>query len=39
VVWTTLTSATPFIPGADGLFNFTDTNAPSGTAYYRSGPR
>jgi len=39
VVWTTLTSSSPLIPGADGLFSFTDTNAPSGTAYYRSGPR
>ena len=39
VVWTTLTSATPLVPGADGLCCFTDTNAPSGTAYYRSSPR
>ncbi len=29
----------PLSPGADGLFSFIDTNAPSGTAYYRSGPR
>jgi hypothetical protein len=39
VVWTILTSATPLIPGADGLCSFADTNAPSGTAYYRSRPR
>jgi hypothetical protein len=39
VVWTTLTASSPLTPGADGLFSFTDTNAPSGTAYYRSGPR
>ncbi|MCX6922867.1 MAG: hypothetical protein NT154_06600, partial [Verrucomicrobia bacterium] len=38
VVWTTLTASSPLTPGADGLFSFTDTNAPSGTAYYRSGP-
>jgi hypothetical protein len=39
VVWTTLTASSPLTPGADGLFSFTDPNAPAGTAYYRSGPR
>jgi hypothetical protein len=27
------------MPAANGSFSFTDTNAPSSTAYYRSGPR
>ncbi|MBK9138252.1 MAG: hypothetical protein IPM17_05730 [Verrucomicrobia bacterium] len=39
VTWATLTPTGPLMPGADGLFSFTDTNAPPGTAYYRSGPR
>ncbi len=39
VAWTTLTASSPLIPDADGLFGFTDPNAPAGTAYYRSGPR
>ena len=39
VEWTTLTASSPLTPAADGLFTFTDTNAPVGTAYYRSGPR
>ena len=39
VVWTTLTASRPLTPGSKGLFSFTDTNPPSGIAYYRSGPR
>ncbi len=34
MTWTTLT-ASPLSPAADGSFSFIDTNAPSGTAYYR----
>jgi hypothetical protein len=39
VTWRTLTASSPLIPAADGSYTFTDTNAPQGTAYYRSGPR
>ncbi len=39
VTWTTLTTGSALAPGADGAFSHTDTNAPNGTAYYRSAPR
>ncbi len=35
VTWTTL-NGTALTAGATGAFSFTDTNAPNGTAYYRS---
>jgi len=35
ITWTTLTTS-PLSPADDGSFTFTDTNAPPGTAYYRS---
>jgi hypothetical protein len=34
MTWTTLT-ASPLSPADDGSFNFIDTNAPPGPAYYR----
>ena len=35
VPWTTITTS-PLSPALDGSFTFTDTNAPPGTAFYRS---
>jgi hypothetical protein len=38
VTWTTLTGSA-VIAGTNGVFGFTDTNAPNGTAFYRSAQR
>ena len=35
IFWTTLTTS-PLSPAPDGSFTFIDTNAPAGTAFYRT---
>ena len=38
ITWTTITTSS-LSPAPDGVFTFTDTNAPPGTAYYRAAER